>query len=96
MLIEIAPGDYTHSIRPRQRGKLNLGVYCQRCGEFITLAVSQRDQTANGIGFACDGEIRMTCPHCDNITKHVVSDFVNVVLSESNERRSSSAPSSQI
>jgi ribosomal protein L44E len=88
-VIHIAAGDYTHALVKRQIGKTNIGFYCDKCGEFIAMAVSKPkdDHKINEVQFACDGPLQISCPFCQHPQKHVVSEFRTLRLTEGNKRR---------
>lgn len=91
--IQIAAGDYTHGIVKRQLGRINIGFYCDKCSEFIALAVSkpENEHATKEIQFACDGALQFSCPFCQHHQKHVVSEFQTLRLTEGKKRKSPQA-----
>lgn len=84
--IHIASGDYTHGIVKRTLGKLNCGVYCE-CGQFVAFAVTESEMKGR-VQYICDGPLIFICPFCASRQEFVARHLDEILLTESNKRRS--------
>lgn len=82
-------GDHSHAIQKRQLGRINVGFYCEGCGEFIAFSVvpPHREDKVAHVQYACDGPISFACPFCILAQDRLVSQLETVRLTEGNKRR---------
>lgn len=79
--------DTPHETVKRKLGALNVGLYCEHCGEFFALAVLHPQQESQDIGYGSDGPVLFRCPMCEQNQFREASQIQTVRLSESNKRR---------
>jgi hypothetical protein len=70
----------------RQVGRMNVGIYCHHCGEFIALAVLSEAQEIE-YEFAAERPVPIHCPSCGHVEHRRADEITQLVLTETNLRQ---------
>ena len=79
-----APGNPLPTLR-RKLGVLNVGMYCNPCGEFFAFGVEVPDTSE--FEFTADGPLLVQCPFCKAEEERSVGEIESVNLTEGRKRR---------
>ena len=73
----------------RSIGKINSGLYCNRCDEFICFAAEDAKPAAQqrAIEFLADGPLLIECPYCMAREDRHVCEIRRMPITESNKKR---------
>jgi hypothetical protein len=84
-----AEGNKPNATVKRQLGKLNIGLYCTKCGEFFALAVSEPkdDPKMEQVEIISDGQPLYECPFCHHQQRRQVSEIAKLRLTENNKQK---------
>jgi hypothetical protein len=73
----------------RQLGRINVGLYCNGCAEFFSIALlpaSIAEALARTIEYVSKGPVYCRCPLCGRDQDRQVSEITTVVLGADNQR----------
>jgi hypothetical protein len=79
----------------RRLGIMNAGLYCNKCGEFIAIAIFPPENPKLEIEFISDGPLLFDCPFCHQPQSRQASEIVQLLLKESNRRKPQTPPARQ-
>lgn len=71
----------------RKLGVLNVGLYCNPCGEFFAFGVDVPETSE--FEFVADGPVLVRCPFCKTEQDRSVDEIERVTLTEGRKRRAS-------
>jgi Zn ribbon nucleic-acid-binding protein len=80
-----ATSDKPHASMPREIGKYNAGLYCNKCREFFALAIVKDPPKA--VKFASDGKPMFECSECGHRQRRRPSEIHWVLLSKATLRK---------
>lgn len=79
-----APGSPLPTLN-RKLGVLNVGMYCNPCGEFFAFGVEVPETSE--FEFVADGPLPVRCPFCKAEEDRLVGEIERVMLTEGRKRR---------
>jgi hypothetical protein len=78
---------WPHATSGPQLGKTNVGLYCEACGEFITLMVLSTPPGQSGIAVVAEEPQPFECHSCGHLQRRDVSDLIEVKINAANRRK---------
>jgi hypothetical protein len=75
---------WPHATSGPQLGKTNLGLYCDACGEFITLMVLATPPGQSEITVVAEEPQPFECHSCGHPQRRDVSDLIEVKINAAN------------
>lgn len=70
----------------RRLGKTNIGLYCDSCGEFFALAVSETGADPS-VELTADELLEFECPLCHHQQHRQVTEIGQIHLTEATKRK---------